>query len=35
MRSETKATLLKEIAERIERGKEKRSRIAQELFKLY
>jgi len=35
MRSETKTPLLKEIAERIEKGKERRSRIVQELFKLY
>ena len=35
MRSETKDSLLKEIAERMERGKERRSRIVQELFKLY
>jgi len=35
MRSKTKATLLKEIAERMEKGKERRSRIVQELFKLY
>jgi len=35
MRSETKTPLLKEIAERIGKGKERRSRIVQELFKLY
>jgi len=32
---EFKGDLLKEIAERIEKGKERRSRIVQELFKLY
>ena len=35
MRSGTETLLLKEIAERIEKGKERRSRIVQELFKLY
>ena len=32
---EFKGDLLREIAERIEKGKESRSRIVQELFKLY
>ena len=32
---EFKGDLLKEIEEKIERGKERRSRIVQELFKLY
>jgi len=35
MRDETRTLLPKEIAERMERGKERRSRIVQELFKLY
>jgi len=35
MRSETKTPLLKEMAERTGKGKEGRSRIVQELFKLY
>ena len=35
MRGKTKATLPKEIAERMGEGKERRSRIVQELFKLH
>ena len=35
MRDETRTLLPKGIAERMEKGKERRSRIVQELFKLY
>ncbi len=35
MRGKIETLLLEEIAERIEKGKERRSRIVQELFKLY
>jgi len=35
VKEEFKGDLLKEIEEKIEKGKERRSRIVQELFKLY